>query len=62
MTNALGTTPLGSVLPFLLGFRNGERERLTWVHIPVFLLARSTIITLCKDVMAAAAQAIPTGP
>ena len=43
-------------------FRNGEREKLTWVHIPVFLLARSTIITFCRLVVRAAAAATPTGP
>jgi hypothetical protein len=28
-------------------FRNGARENITWVHIPVFFLASKTIITFC---------------
>jgi hypothetical protein len=43
-------------------FRNGVRENITWVHIPVFLLASKTIITFCKAVVTPAAQATPTGP
>ena len=42
-------------------FRNGEREKLTWVHFPVFLLARSTIITFCRLVVRAAAAACSYG-
>jgi hypothetical protein len=43
-------------------FRKRDGERLTWVHIPVFLLASKTIITFCKVVVRAAAQATPTDP
>jgi hypothetical protein len=43
-------------------FRNGETENKTWVHIPVFLFANKTIITFCKAVVTATAQATPTGP
>ena len=43
-------------------FRNGARENITWVHIPVFFLATKTIITFCKAVVTATAQATPTGP
>ena len=43
-------------------FPNAERENITWVHIPVFLLASKTIITFCKVVVTATAQATPTGP
>jgi hypothetical protein len=43
-------------------FRKRDGERLTWVHIPVFLLASKTIITFCKVVVRAAAHATPTDP
>src|ERR687894_1121133 len=34
-------------------FRNGARENIIWVHIPVFFLASKTIITFCPYAPAA---------
>jgi hypothetical protein len=53
--------PKGSYL-FDQASRKGEREKLTWVHMPVFLLAISTIATFCKTVIAAVMLATPIGP
>ena len=43
-------------------FRRRDGERLTWVHMPVFLLATNTSAAFCKTVIAAVMLAIPTGP
>ena len=43
-------------------FRRREGERLTWVHMPVFLLATSTSAAFCNTVMAAVMLATPIGP
>jgi hypothetical protein len=42
-------------------FRNGERENITWVHIPVFLLATKTILTFCTTAVKAVMVATPSG-
>jgi hypothetical protein len=56
-------TPVNKMLHHLdKAFRNGARENITWVHIPVFFLASKTIITFCKAVVRAAALATPTAP
>jgi hypothetical protein len=41
--------------------RNGERENITWVHIPVFLLATKTILTFCTTAVKAVMAATPSG-
>jgi hypothetical protein len=43
-------------------FRKRDGERLTWVQMPVFLLATNTSAAFCKTVIAAVMLAIPIGP
>jgi hypothetical protein len=42
--------------------RKRDGEKLTQVHMPVFLLATNTSAAFCKTVIAAVMLAIPTGP